>query len=223
MGLFSLLLVAAFVFVLGNLVLVPLWLALTTLAGALGTPGRFLSIAGNRRLRQNHALEHATLNVLEERYGRPQRLTGQANAGGFVLRGYADPDTVRWAAEEGLARLKRGERGLAVHRGCGTSIAAANLVSSLALLVALLGLGRLSLVNVLLAMVVAQFGGPLLGRLAQRFLTTTARVDDVYITGFRCAVARPGWGFFLADPAQAGLPVVCLVETAVFEAYRGAA
>jgi len=213
-GILGLLFLAAVIFVLGNLVLVPLWLAATSLAGALNSPGRFLSIAGNRRLRQNHAVEHATLNVMEEKLGRPPRVTGQARPDGFVIRGYADPQVVRAAAEEGLARLRRGERRLAVHDRCGTSIAAANLVSSLALLAVLLGLGRLSLINVVVAMLLANLSGPLLGRVFQRLLTTSARVDDVCIIGFQFGVAQPGWAFFLVNPVQAGVAVVCFVRTA---------
>lgn len=208
------LLLAAVIFVLGNLVLVPLWLAATSLAGALGYPGRFISIAGNRRLRQNHALEHATLNVMAEKFGLPQRVSGQARPDGFVIRGYADPQAVRASAEEGLARLKRGETRLAVHDRCGTSIATASLVSSLALLAVLLGLGRLNLITVVAAMLLANVSGPLLGRAFQRLLTTSAHVDDVCIMGFQYAAAQPGWGFFLVNPLQAGVPVVCFIRTA---------
>jgi hypothetical protein len=220
-GLLTLLLLAAAIFVIGNLILLPLWLAATSLAGILSAPGRFLSVAGNRRLRQNHALEHATLNVLEERLGRALRVAGQSRPEGFVLRGYGDPATLRAAAEEGLARLKNGERRLAVHRRCGTSMATANLVSSVTLLVVLLGLGRLSLLTVVLAMVVANLSGPTLGRLFQRFLTTCPEVGDVFIIGFDCRAAEAGWGFLLVNPSQAGVPIVCFVRTAIPRLYGG--
>ncbi len=219
MGLLSLLFLAALIFILGNVVLLPLWVAASSLAGALSAPGQFLRVARSRRLRQNHALEHATLNVLEERYG-PQRLSGFAREEGFVLRGFANPEVVRAAAEEGLARLKSGERRLAIHDRCGTSIAAANLVTSILLLVVLLGLGRLSLLNVVLAMLLAQLAGPVLGRLAQRFLTTTPDVGGVFIVGFECGVARTGWAALLLSPAQAELPLVCLVRTAVPRVWK---
>lgn len=215
MDVVGLLVLAAIIFVLGNLVALPLWLAATSLAGALSSPGRFMSIAANRRLRQNHALEHATLNVLEERLGGPQRVAGQARPEGFVIRGYADPELVRSSAEDGLARLKKGERTLAVHGRCGTSVATANLVSSLVLLAVLLGLGRLSLLTVVVAMLGANLSGPLLGRAAQRCLTTSPRVDDIGIVGFAFAAAEPSRaGLFLVNPAQAGVPVVCLFRTA---------
>jgi hypothetical protein len=220
-GLLTLVLLAAVIFLLGNLVVLPLWLAVTSLAGVLNAPGRFLAVAGNRRLRQNHALEHATLNVLEERMGQPPRVSGQSRPDGFLLRGYTDPDMVRSAAEEGLARLKRGERRLAVHAGCGTSMAAANFVSSVTLVLLLLGLGRASLLTVVLAMVVANLSGPALGRLFQRFLTTSSNVSDVYILSLDCRVAEGGWGFLLANPVQAGVPVVCFVRTGTPRLHGG--
>ncbi len=215
MGVLGLLLVAAFIFVMGNFVLLPLLLAATSLAGAITAPGRLLPLAGSRRLRRNHALEHATLNVLEEKMGGPQRVAGQSTSEGFALRGFADPETVRQAAEDALVRLKKGERRLAVHKRCGTSIAMANLVSSLALLVGLLGLGRLSLVNVVLAMVVANLSGPFLGSLAQRYLTTDPDVNDLLIIDFRYAVGQHGWASLLVNPLQAGVPVICFIRTAV--------
>jgi hypothetical protein len=219
-GILSLFVLAVLIYVLGNLVILPLWLAATSLAGALSAPGRFLAVATNRRQRQNHALEHATLNVLEERAG-PPRLQGLSREEGFALRGFADPDEVRSAAEEGLARLKSGETGLAIHKRCGTTIAAANLASSLLFLGALLGLGRLSLLTVVLAMVLANLTGPLLGRLFQRFLTTSADVRDISIVGFECVVAQGGWSVFFVNPARAGVPVVFFVLTAGARRRKG--
>lgn len=209
----ELLFFSALALLAGSLFLLPMWLAAWSLAEALRLPGQFLAIAYNRRLRRNHALEHATINVLEERMG-PQRLAGLAREDGFWLKGYGDPAVIREAAEEGLARLKRGDASLAVHDRCGTSRAAANLVTTLVLFVLLLGFGRFSLVNVLLAVVAANLGGPLLGRLFQRFVTTSVDVQDVFIVGFECRAAAGGWAQFIINPFRAGLPVVCLVRTA---------
>lgn len=213
MAVLSLLFLAALIFVLANLVLMPLWLSATSLAGSYSAPGRLLKVVSSRRLRQNHALEHATLNVLEERLG-PRPLAGLAREDGFVLKGLADPETVRAAAEEGLARLKRGERALAYHRRCGTSRAVANLVTSVAFLVLLLGLGRFSLPYVVGAMVAANLGGPVFGRLVQGLLTTAPDVRGLAVAGVEYGVAQGGWALLLADPVRAGVPVVCFVRTA---------
>jgi len=196
-----------------------LWLATQAFAAALAAPGQFLAIATNRKLRRNHALEHATINVMEQRHG-PQRLAGMASEEGFTIRGYADAEVLREAAQEGLARLKRGEHWLAVHDRCGTSRAVGNLVSAVILLVVLFGLGRFSLVNVILVMLVANLVGPSLGRLLQVYVTTSTDVDDLYIVDFRCGVVRSGWELLLANPALAGVPVICQVRTASLVTYE---
>lgn len=202
------------ILVVGGLFVLPMWLAAWSLAEALQAPGQFWAVASNRRLRRNHALEHATINVLEERFG-PQRLAGLAREDGFWLKGFGDPALIREAAEEGLARLRRGETRLAVHDRCGTSRAVANLVTALVLVVLLAGFGRFSLVNVLMAILLANLAGPLLGRLFQRLVTTSADVGDLAIIGFECRAATNGWAQFIVNPFRAGLPLVCLVRTAV--------
>ena len=43
-----------------------------------------------QKVRRNHALEHATVNVIEERYG-PSNIAGMAYEDGFTLKGTLDP------------------------------------------------------------------------------------------------------------------------------------
>ncbi|MCG0275493.1 MAG: DUF6391 domain-containing protein, partial [Thermosediminibacteraceae bacterium] len=50
-------------------------------------PGQLLKIATDKRVRKNHSLEHATINVLEERYGRTLRIGGLAYSDGFSISG----------------------------------------------------------------------------------------------------------------------------------------
>ncbi len=70
--------------------------------------------------RRNHALEHATIHILSARF--PERpLAGHSNPTGFFLLGDAPTEHVREAATEALTRLQNGERGLAIHPGCGTN------------------------------------------------------------------------------------------------------
>ena len=77
--------------------------------------------------RRNHALEHATLHILADRY-RGQSMAGHSNPTGFFLLGNFETEDVMSAAAEAHARLKAGESGLAVHPGCGTNLAAAALL-----------------------------------------------------------------------------------------------
>jgi len=50
-------------------------------------PWQILKIAVDKRVRKNHSLEHATVNVLEERYGRTLQIGGLAYSNGFSLSG----------------------------------------------------------------------------------------------------------------------------------------
>jgi hypothetical protein len=70
--------------------------------------------------RRNHALEHATIHILSERFpGRP--MAGHSNPTGFVLVGDLPTEHVREAVSEALLRLQNGEYQLAIHEGCGTN------------------------------------------------------------------------------------------------------
>src|SRR5690554_1973752 len=95
-----------------------------------------LNQASFSRLRRNHGLEHATIHVLSRM--RPQVATaGHSDPGGFWLLGELDTSNVQEATEEALARLRAGERGLAIHPNCGTNLVTASLSSALAGAVAL--------------------------------------------------------------------------------------
>jgi len=191
-----------------NIILLPFAFTLRSVSSILSVPRQFYLISTNRRLRRNHALEHATINVAEESIGCG-KLSGLAKENGFIIRGPADPELIEWAAREGVARLLQGEQGLAIHNGCGTSIASANLLSSVVFLLLLVTLGSLNFFTVLTAVLLASLFGPVLGRLVQRFLTTSTDMRGV-------RVRRVSWhpimgGFFgVAGP---NLPKEFFVET----------
>jgi len=73
-------------------------------------------------VRCNHALEHATLHVLQQK-GLKSRLGGISDAGGFWIYGEIEADKLMQAAQEALQRLADGEIDLAVHPNCGTNLA----------------------------------------------------------------------------------------------------
>jgi len=91
----------------------------------------FLDTPLIRRIRQNHALEHATMHLLA-RSGRPLRLVGATDWNGFTLYGEVETPLVSQAAMEALARLRAGEEGLAVHPRCGTNLAVIGLLTGIA-------------------------------------------------------------------------------------------
>lgn len=88
------------------------------------------------KIRRNHGLEHATIYVLSERH-KKLSLVGRSDAAGFTLYGPVDTAEVRYAAQEALRRLRRGEADLAVHPRCGTVLATTGLLTGLAAFVAL--------------------------------------------------------------------------------------
>jgi len=80
------------------------------------------------RIRRNHGLEHASMNVLSSRFPH-RRLGGFSNAGGFYITGDVATDDIQRAVTEALARLRSGEIHLAIHAGCGTNYAVSGLVA----------------------------------------------------------------------------------------------
>lgn len=72
--------------------------------------------------RRNHALEHATLKILEHKHG-DKNLAGHSNPTGFFLFGDIAMDNIRDAINEAMIRLRAGESDLAIHPGCGTNLA----------------------------------------------------------------------------------------------------
>jgi hypothetical protein len=82
------------------------------------------------RIRRNHGLEHATITVLSGRF--PHRpLAGWSFPGGFFLLGDVDTQDLQEAVAQALARLKHGERQLAIHPNCGTNYAVSGFVAGL--------------------------------------------------------------------------------------------
>ncbi len=140
----------------------------------------------NPILRKNHALEHATINVLEERYGELKDVGGLADIGGFYIfcgNALLTPDEVLSAAKEGLVRMKRGERELAVHPRCGTSITVTNLLLSVIFVVVLIFSGLFDFWHLVFAVALAFIISKPLGRWAQKYITTDADVGDMEIVG----------------------------------------
>jgi len=131
------------------------------------------------RIRRNHALEHATLQILAAR-SPGCRMAGYSDAQGFWLVGQVPTEEIAAAAQEALRRLEGGEHSLAVHPNCGTNFAAAGALAGALAWLAMLGaqrgwkqrLERLPMLMALstIALILAQPLGPLL----QARVTTAA-------------------------------------------------
>ncbi len=172
------------VFVVLFLFLLPILFSLQAVGSLFVYPRQLKAVLGNRILRRNHALEHATIVVMMEREpGR--RLNGFSTDEGFFVQGARSMEEVESAAREALRRLRGGEKKLAVHRNCGTTIVAANLLVAVFFLVAL-GVGIAVGGQLLYALIV---GGVVLAfllrvplsLLLQRFVTTDADLTNAEV------------------------------------------
>jgi len=125
---FLLILFVTFIFVL-FLFLLPIVYSLQAVGSLFVYPRQLKNMFGNKILRRNHALEHATIVVMMERESR-RRFNGFSTDEGFFVQGVRSTEEVDSAAREALRRLRAGEKRLAVHRNCGTTIVAANLLAA---------------------------------------------------------------------------------------------
>ena len=115
------------------LLLVPILYSIQAVGSLFVYPKQLKTMFGNKILRRNHALEHATIAVMMEREpGR--KFNGFSNDDGFYVQGVRSLEEVDDAAREALRRLQGGEKKLAIHRNCGTTIVAANLIAAIAFL-----------------------------------------------------------------------------------------
>jgi len=180
-------------FVVVFLFLLPILFSLQAVGSLFVYPRQLRAIFGNRILRRNHALEHATIVVMMEREpGR--KLNGFSTDDGFFVQGVRSIAEVESAAREAVRRLQNGEKSLAIHRNCGTTIVAANLLAAVFFLVALglvLYLGGIYLYLMILGSVVLAVALRVpLSLILQRFVTTDADLKN----------AEVGW----VEPAQPG-------------------
>lgn len=134
------------------------------------------------RTRQNHALEHATIALLLQKLGSNLRLVGRSTANGFYIYGEIPIDLLEQCAHEALGRLKNGEADLAVSPLCGTNLAVAGMLAGVSSLLALGQKRRSEAVSrVILAATGAVLIAQPLGRLVQKYVTTSPHLEGVQI------------------------------------------
>ncbi|HKW23156.1 MAG TPA: DUF6391 domain-containing protein [Ktedonobacterales bacterium] len=136
-------------------------------------------------VRENHALEHATIVLLSKRFPEV-RLSGISFATGFFVFGDLSTDMIRPMAEQALARLRGGEPEMAIHERCGTNLAVAGLLTGLsAMTVARLRKPYNSFNNIVLATTAAIVLSRPLGLIVQRYITTRTPGEEMKITGVK--------------------------------------
>jgi hypothetical protein len=151
-----------------------------------------------RRIRQNHALEHATITILSGMVP-DLRVSARSSSSGFIILGDVDLGQLRRALDEALRRLQAGEAELAIHPNCGT-----NLVVGISLITAgtLLGMAsshtRTRIASTAVSSVAGLMAARPLGELVQKHFTTLpdlvgVRVTDIFrrtILGFTVIEVR---------------------------------
>lgn len=135
-----------------------------------------------RRIRQNHALEHATITILSSMVPNLS-ISARSSSHGFIIFGDVDLGLLRRALNEALARLQAGEAELAIHPNCGT-----NLVVGASLLAAgtLLGMvstrARTRIASTAVSSLVGVAAARPLGEYVQRHFTTLPDLQGVRVT-----------------------------------------
>jgi hypothetical protein len=139
-----------------------------------------------RRVRRNHGLEHATVHVLAQ-YIPNLSVAGRSDVDGFWLMGDLPTEQVQRAAEEALRRMRNGERKLAIHPNCGTSLLTTGVLVGLAALTGSIGVrrGALQYISrlpsvILLSIAAIIFSRPL-GLQLQEHFTTLGDPSDLQI------------------------------------------
>lgn len=133
-----------------------------------------------RRIRRNHAFEHATIHMLNrQRY----RLSGRSSPNGFVIVGDVPTEKLEAAAHEALRRMQRGEHHWAIHPNCGTNLVTTGLLMTIIAAFGFTGASRKSAWErfpyVMLVMMGASIYSPTLGAALQQHITTKGDIGDL--------------------------------------------
>ncbi|SRR6266516_2716727 len=142
----------------------------------------FDDIMFGRRIRQNHALEHATITILSGMVP-DLSISARSSSNGFIIFGNVDLGLLRRALDEALRRLQAGEASLAIHPNCGTNLAVG---VSLMTIGTMLGMAsnrtRTRLASAAVASLAGLMGARPLGEFVQKHFTTLPDLRGVRVT-----------------------------------------
>ncbi len=141
----------------------------------------FYQVTLGAPVRENHALEHATIVILSKRFP-DVRFSGVSFASGFFVFGDVPTAAIRPAADQALARLRGGEPEMAIHERCGTNLAVTGMLTAFAAMtVARMRKPYNSFNNIMLATTASIIAGRPLGLLVQRYVTTRTPASNFRI------------------------------------------
>ena len=132
-------------------------------------------------VKQNHALEHATIVLLSKKFPEA-RFSGISFAAGFFVFGDVPTEAILPTAQEALHLLRTTQPELAIHERCGTNLAVAGMLTGLsAMAVAKMRRPYNTVNNVILASTAALVLARPLGLTVQRYLTTQTPNESMRI------------------------------------------
>ncbi|MBV9614896.1 MAG: hypothetical protein JO011_02035 [Ktedonobacteraceae bacterium] len=150
----------------------------------------------SRRIRQNHALEHATITILSDRIP-DLRVSARSSSDGFIIFGDVDLGQLRMALDEALSRLLAGEAELAIHPNCGTNLAVGVTLVTLGTMLGLASTHTRTRVATAAASSLAGWAAARpLGEYVQRHFTTLPDLRGVRVTEI---VRRKFFGMTFVD------------------------
>src|SRR3984893_10202644 len=158
-------------------------------------------------VRQNHALEHATIVLLSKKFP-DVRLAGVSSALGFFVFGDLPTEAILPAAQEALSLLRTTQPELAIHERCGTNLAVSGMLTGLsAMAVARMRRPFNNFNNVILASTAALILARPLGLVVQRYFTTQTPNATMTISSVtpRSFFGTPAHFVSTDNPGAAGL------------------
>jgi hypothetical protein len=142
------------------------------------------------RVRRNHGLEHATLNILASSHPGTS-FAGHSDSGGFWILGEIKTDKLLETAKLALEKLSAGQESLAIHANCGTNLLVSGFSAGLAGAAGLIGVGdrpkdKLERIPVITTLsVMALLLAKPLGPVAQKLFTTSGKPGNLKIISVR--------------------------------------
>ena len=158
-------------------------------------------------VKQNHALEHATIVLLSRKYP-DVRFAGISFAAGFFIFGDVPTEAILPSAQEALTLLRTTSPELAIHERCGTNLAVTAMLTGLsAMTVARMRRPYGSANNVILATMAAMIVSRPLGLTVQRYVTTQTPNPSMTISGVRALTVFGTRAHFISteNPEASGL------------------
>jgi uncharacterized protein DUF6391 len=135
-----------------------------------------------RRIRQNHALEHATVTILSG-YVSDLRISARSSSRGFIIFGDVDLGQLRRALDEALRRLQAGEAQLAIHPNCGTNLVVGIMLLTVGTLLGMTsGRARTRIASTAVSSVAGLMAARPLGEFVQKHVTTLPDLEGVRVT-----------------------------------------